>query len=61
MECFRKVLDVVKGLMISSLRVLAEAKQQKREEGGFHALFLMAGFLNSLLANLGENCHGREF
>ena len=26
----------------------AGGRTQKREEGGFHAVFLMAGFLNSL-------------
>ena len=29
-------------------------RTQKREEGGFHAVFLMAGFLNSLRKDYGR-------
>ena len=42
-------------------KVVAETKQQQRDESGFHALFLMALFHNSLFTKPGENCHGRQF
>ncbi|MBD5106511.1 MAG: hypothetical protein HDT41_05985, partial [Lachnospiraceae bacterium] len=35
-------------------RVQAETKQQKRDVGGFHALFLSGIFLNSLLSTQGK-------
>ncbi|MBD5466009.1 MAG: hypothetical protein HDR22_09400 [Lachnospiraceae bacterium] len=33
---------------------MAETKQQQRDESGFHALFLMAIFLNSLFTTQGK-------